>query len=273
MNKQVLITKDYGKFKKLSGNRDVSGSRIDKIVNSINKVGYITSPIIVNEKMEVIDGQGRLEALKKLEMPVEYIVHPGIGIKECISMNVHQTNWRDIDYIKSHADNGNHSYQLLLNLIESFPEFGNNVFATALKNVTRFYSESLRNGSLIITNNEYNEALVKLRYLKRFVPYFKSVAGKTSILQHCIVFCYTMPEVDNEVLFEKLTTSISNMQAYDSILSCMKVIEDIYNKRNRKQEYVYIQTLYRIIAQRNESKNIFELNKKIAKNLDDSNDE
>ena len=51
--KEVKRTNNYEKFKRLKGNREVSPTRIRKIVESINRVGYITSPIIVNEKMEV----------------------------------------------------------------------------------------------------------------------------------------------------------------------------------------------------------------------------
>lgn len=99
MGKVILQTMDYSKFKKLKGNRNVDPVRVQRIIQSIKKVGYITSPLIVNEDLEVIDGQGRLEALRILGLPVEYIVHENIGIDECISMNINQINWVDRDYI------------------------------------------------------------------------------------------------------------------------------------------------------------------------------
>ena len=64
----IYITADYGKFKKLPGNRDVKGTQ--KIIDSIETVGYVLSPILVNENMEVIDGQNRLDALRALKLPV-----------------------------------------------------------------------------------------------------------------------------------------------------------------------------------------------------------
>lgn len=70
----VFRTKKYSQFKRLDSNRTVKTGRVNKIKQSIEKVGYVQSPIIVNEKMEVIDGQGRLEALKQLQIPVDYIV-------------------------------------------------------------------------------------------------------------------------------------------------------------------------------------------------------
>lgn len=85
---EIFRTNKYEIFKQLKGNREVSPKRISKIINSIKEVGYIINPIIVNEKMEVIDGQGRLEALRILKMPVDYIIQDGIGIKECISIKL-----------------------------------------------------------------------------------------------------------------------------------------------------------------------------------------
>lgn len=61
---QVYEEKDYSKFKRLENNRDVTESRKEKLKASIAS-GEILNPIIVNEKMEIIDGQGRYEAKKR----------------------------------------------------------------------------------------------------------------------------------------------------------------------------------------------------------------
>ena len=114
----VYVTKDYSIFKRLVGNRDIPETRISKIVESIQTIGWIHNPIIVNEKMEVIDGQGRLTALQRLKMPVEYIVAEGAGNKECIYMNMNMVNWKLPDFIKSYAEQGNENYQRLLGLME-----------------------------------------------------------------------------------------------------------------------------------------------------------
>lgn len=94
---QIYQTTDYSKFKRLKGNRDVKNAK--KIVDSINDVGYVLSPILVNEKMEVIDGQNRLDALVKLDMPVVYMMQEGIGRKECQALNINQTNWTTEQFI------------------------------------------------------------------------------------------------------------------------------------------------------------------------------
>lgn len=113
----VKETKDYGQFKKLLGNRDVSSSRVKSIKESILRIGYQPIPILVNEKMEVIDGQGRLKALEALDIPVLYMVKKGLTIDDCISMNIKMKNWTEIDYIKCYADRGNEDYKRLYSVI------------------------------------------------------------------------------------------------------------------------------------------------------------
>ena len=86
-------------FKTMDGNRLLKNDRVNKIVESINAVGYILSPILVNEKMEVIDGQGRLAALERLKMPVHYMVpRPRLRL-----FSFHSPRWMTSCPLKVHA--------------------------------------------------------------------------------------------------------------------------------------------------------------------------
>lgn len=121
MEIKVYETKKYEIFKKLEGNRDVYSAK--KIKDSIEEVGYIPSPICVNENMEVIDGQNRLEALKSLDMPVHYYIVKGIGIEEARQMNIGRKNWTFIDYIRSYADTGDEDYAYFVEMLDKHKEY------------------------------------------------------------------------------------------------------------------------------------------------------
>ena len=87
--------------------------RLDKILASISEK-YVLNPIIVNEKMEIIDGQGRFEALKKLGKPIHYIIAYGATAKDCWRMNRFNTIWTKLDFCQSYAKAGLEAYVLLL---------------------------------------------------------------------------------------------------------------------------------------------------------------
>lgn len=65
---------DYNKFKFLNYNRDINQRQLNKIVDENRKVYMLDAyPIIVDSKMNIIDGQHRFEASKRLHKPIWYL--------------------------------------------------------------------------------------------------------------------------------------------------------------------------------------------------------
>lgn len=110
---RIFQTDEYDIFKRLPDNRDVLEKRVRKLIASISEK-YLTNPIIVNENMEIIDGQGRFEALKQLGKPIDFIVVHGAGSEDCKRMNRFNTRWSTLDFAKSFAKAGITSYIILL---------------------------------------------------------------------------------------------------------------------------------------------------------------
>ncbi len=103
----IESTTEYGKFKSVKGNRDVSRLHmltLKKMIEKDNMLAY--NPIVVNKAFEVIDGQHRLEAAKELGEPIYYIVSPSADIDEVIAMNANSKVWGATDYLNSYADRG-----------------------------------------------------------------------------------------------------------------------------------------------------------------------
>ena len=108
-NTQVRYTTDYSKFKLMPDNRDVDKKHVAELVINIRKRGQL-QPILINEKGEVLDGQGRLEACKLLGIPVMYLLSYKTTIKDVILINTTQKSWGTLDYLKcfSHENHWNH---------------------------------------------------------------------------------------------------------------------------------------------------------------------
>lgn len=106
---QVYMTEDYEMFKFMGGNRNINSAQLHRLEQSINEQ-YIQVPIIVNEKMQIIDGQHRYTVLKSLKKPIYYIQIEGLGLKEVQRLNTINKNWSMKDYMTSYCDQGMPDY-------------------------------------------------------------------------------------------------------------------------------------------------------------------
>ena len=235
----VRKTTNYNKFKLLVGNRLVSDKRKQNIRKSIEKVGYIPSPIICNESLCVIDGQARLAVCKEDGLPVYYIIVPGTGIEECISMNINQENWLIKDYIASYAEQGNPNYARLLSFLNKNMNynFSTKMWAMFHSDATN-KNEAIKNGQVVVTDKMVASAQELLDYFNNFMDI---QTNRKADFYTAIGYCYGFPEVDNDRLIKKLKNSRMFI-AISSTQDAIRLIEIEYNKRSR--EHVYIETLY-----------------------------
>lgn len=97
---EIKKTTDYALFKKLDGNRDVV--RTNSLVKSIQELDLtMYSPIIVSEEFQIVDGQHRFEACKKLGLPIYFIVMPSESAeKAMIILNKCQSQWRNGEFFQ-----------------------------------------------------------------------------------------------------------------------------------------------------------------------------
>lgn len=113
---QIYKTENLDQFKFLKGNRKVNIST--KLRNSVREHGIVT-PIKVNKKMEVVDGQHRLALAKELGLPVKYMFDEGdINVAE---LNSTSRAWNLSDYIHQYATLGYAQFAKLVSLMDSYP--------------------------------------------------------------------------------------------------------------------------------------------------------
>lgn len=246
MAKEIKTTKNYSMFKPLEGNREIRDRRVDKIVQSIVKIGYITSPILVNEKMEVIDGQGRLSALERLGLPVEYIVHEGIGIEECRQMNIHQSNWGDYDYVQSFAVRGSEDYQRLQSLIDQFRDLPISVVAQSaaqqdMTSVGGGKSNLIRSGNFKCTKQMYEKSKWELDYAAGFKQVARSIGGNKAPFYFAVIYAYRNLEIkQRQRLAEEIRIHALEIPSMGKTESFLKYFDEFYNFGQRKNGRIHL---------------------------------
>lgn len=123
---EVYKTSDLSIFKLIDGNRVPNLQHVKRLSESIRVNGMKCNPILVNEQMQVIDGQHRLMACKNTNSFVYYIIVDGYSLNEVHTLNLNQKNWTKKDFMEGYANMGVEPYIKLKSFIEKNDDFSFN---------------------------------------------------------------------------------------------------------------------------------------------------
>lgn len=249
-NYEIIETTNYEKFKRMIGNRYVSPSRLNAIKESILRIGYQPSPILVNEKMEIIDGGGRLAACEALGLPVYYIIKKGLTINDCISMNMKMQPWHDVDYLNCYAERKYPAYMALKRDCTDFPRltWREIVVIKGLGLTSGASIDNFRSGKLQYTSLDYHGRDCA-DWVSRCIPYIKQAGMSKNKAVNTLTRLYRYGLIDTERMLDSL---IKYGEKYRSggyrSTDILNSLNEIYNF-NRKN-VVYFADEYRQIAEK-----------------------
>lgn len=244
---KVPSTFDYGKFKFIEGNRDVD--HVKKLEESMRECGLLLQPILVNENMEIVEGQNRYTACMNLGLPVYYIIQQGIRLKEVKSLNSASKNWNTKNYIHSYAlGDQNINYIYVEQLMKAYPWANQSLITFAVTGVSGWGSgtNTYKSGDFKCTEVEYNNAVKVLDYVGQFEELLAGNKGKKYMYFLSLAFCYLCPLVDNDYLATKMKKYGQLLNSATSITDAMSQIEGrVYNYQMRSpREPISITTEY-----------------------------
>lgn len=236
---KIYESTDYSIFKRLEGNRSITAARAKKIRKSIVENGYIFSPIAVNENMEVIDGQGRLEALSELGLPIHYYIIRGAGREQCITLNVYGTSWSINDYIKSYAECGIEDYKFLGSLMACHPSFNLKVIVYAITG-KECADRYIKGGDFRCSREEFLAADRVLEKCQRVQAAISTIPGSPSNVYRAYIFALTHCDIDEERMVACLERNKGTIQRIGTMKEALEMLSDIYNFKCRtKRLYLY----------------------------------
>jgi len=244
---KVYKTNDLTIFNQIRGNRPPNPQHIRRLSQSIKDNGILQNPIIVNEEMDVIDGQHRLMAAIECSAAIYYIIVKGYNLNEVHILNLNQKNWSCKDFMYGYAEMGIEPYIKLKDFYKT-----NKVFS--LTDCIRFCSNTISKGtsqmsqkfrtnraSNINMSEIFNEGTWKGKdfdlaqenadKLKMIKPYYDGY--KKSIFIGAILNLLTNEDFNFFEFLEKLKYQTQKMQDCTNKLQYILLIEDIYNYKRR----------------------------------------
>jgi hypothetical protein len=230
-------TNDYDIFKFREDNREkISQPHVEKLVRSISSKNLLDlKPILVNEKMEILDGQHRVLAAKKLGVDVYYDIKKEIDSYDIILLNTSK-EWRLEDYLNYYCKNGYKEYQIFNEFIKANKVSIKIGLAIACCK-SREKIELFRAGKFVFIGGELSVRIdlcwSTIKYIKEmngFSPYTGSTRFWSALIK-----MFNHPDFNFKAWtknLEKMVNRVSNKISEKDYLS---LFQDIYNwKRTEK---------------------------------------
>lgn len=243
----IKLTKDYSIFKRMRGNRSIDEINVKRLVASM-MIAYEWTLVICNEFMEIVDGQHRVEACKRLGLEVRYIQIAGLRLKDVQRYNSNQKTWSKMEYAISFAEAGIKSYQILLEFMREYPDFnissaenmltdtfdGANELSERILNADGKATgrvKAFQHGLLEISMEDKvrgYEIVAEIIKYKEFFPKFNS-----RVFVNTIISLLRYKGFDNDRMIAQIQKYPTMLQQCATVKQYKLMLQDIYNMKKQ----------------------------------------
>lgn len=101
---KIECSTDYESFHCIPQNRQLSQKHIERLISDPTfPTKYCTSPILVDPKRNILDGQHRYHACIRLNLPIFFLVDPDGKPEDILHRNDNQLRFTGMDIVNFHA--------------------------------------------------------------------------------------------------------------------------------------------------------------------------
>lgn len=239
MSDKILQTKNYNLFGIVDGNRTVNSSHVKKLKVSIHQID-LKIPIVVNEKMEVVDGQHRLQARKELGLPVFYIMISGLGLRETQRVNSAAKNWNDKDFLDSFVKQNYGHYKTYKKFRETY-QFGHSDTLSILsgRGVTGGGTNSnseFRDGEFSVSPDNLAKATDWAEKIYQIEPFYDGFKRRSFI--SAMITCFKHEQYNHDDFIAKLAYQSSKLVHCTNSIQYLRIIDEIYNFKRKPEDKI-----------------------------------
>lgn len=235
---KVYQTNDLSIFKLIDGNRIQNLQHIKRLSDSIRIYGMKCNPILVNEKMEVIDGQHRLMAAKEAKSFVYYIIVNGYSLSDVHTLNLNQKNWSKKDFLDGYGNIGLLAYVKLRKFYIENEDFTLPVCIAFCNNTTDNSHNRLGENLEVFEDGtwigkDFNLAYEWANKIRMIKPYYKNYNNSSFVAT--MITLINNDKFDFDEFMHKLRIQPTALVDCTNRSQYKTLIESIYNYRNRNK--------------------------------------
>lgn len=228
---EIEETYEYDVFERIEGNREIDEGHVVQIMKWL-KAKDLKVPIQINQNFGIIDGQHRLEARKRLGLPVYFFVTSGFGLEEVQTLNAQQKRWTLDDYVKSFIERGNQNYAVYQWFRKQF-QLPHNQSVELLVGHNATHSRQIFISGQFVVRKDISVATETAKQLARLRPYFDH--WNTSRFLAAMLIVMRKKVFDFERFISKLKAFPTMLKPQTTTDAYLQHIEDIYNYRTAQK--------------------------------------
>ena len=196
-------------------------------------------PIIVikqDKKLLVLDGQHRLTAAKRLNVPIFYIASEDITLDDIPTLNKVRTPWTLLDFVNHYVACGNVDYEIALKFMTDHPHLSLNFCVASLTSRAEDGTvlKLIKNGTFKVTTFERAEYISGC--ILDFKKYFKYYNNR--YFTRAISFLIRKTPYDHKIMMDKLDYESTRLVRCLTVDDYLKLLEEIYNYKNSPKNFV-----------------------------------
>lgn len=232
---RIYKTNNYGLFRLKFGNRPIDIGHVNKLRRSMSRE-FIKTPITVNKKMEICDGQHRFTAIKALGLPIFYRV-ASESLDTIRTMNQNNKNWSFDDYLASYValesrQDGNIGPYTQFNVFKKQTKLSNAVCLAMLKDSkSHAATTDFKDGKFEIPPGQFAVASKQAKMIAEIGQYYEGYKKQKFIMAMLSLF------KDEQFTFKKFIKklALNRNKLYHCVnsLDYIDTIERLYNWGNK----------------------------------------
>jgi hypothetical protein len=243
----IYMTDDFKIFNRIKGNRDLNHLKIKKMVRDIkNGTNLLPDfPILVSQgemKLNVIDGQHRLEAAKQTKRPVYYIIRKEqMELHNMARLNSLQEKWKPKDFIQCYIEKGISDYKKLDEFIALY-----NVPISVALNLLAYGVTGGDTGANEDITEMFRRGSFRCKHWKQAVEIieecrkFAAFAGwNTRPFIVAISRILGADQCDFDELVKKFSEDPRQLQRHSNAKQYLTNLENIFNKGYHKRRTIF----------------------------------
>lgn len=235
-------------FSRIKGNRGLHKATIKKIVRDIrNGLDMLADfPILTNEnasgKLDVVDGQHRLEAAVQTKRTIYYIIrNEELALDKMARFNSLRNKWRPADFINCYIEKGIADYKKLSQFVDTYDVPISVALNLLYYGVTGGDTGASEDVADMFRKGEFRckhwkQAVDIIEECKRFAE-FDGWNTRSFIVT--ISKILAADQCDFEELVEKFKSDPRQLQKHSNTNGYLTNLEQIYNKGYHKRRTIY----------------------------------